>query len=229
MQQFKIRCSAIGKIMTNDRSGKGIGLTVYSYLDQWIKENLYERRKEFSSKQTEKGLTVEQDSLDFIAEQMNYGFLDKNEKEFSNEYLTGTPDIVLKDHLIDVKNSWDCFTFPLFESKINPDYEFQGHGYMALTGLDNYKLIYTLTNTPEDLIIREASNYCFKNNIELDDKILNEFRSRMTYDKLPTGLRIKVYEFQKDQAVIDRIYERVILCRLEIDKILNDSKILKTI
>lgn len=220
MQPFKIRCSQIGKIMGQ----KGLGLTGLGYVEQWIKENLYSRRKEFTSKFTEKGNEVEQISLDFLADYLDYGFLDKNTKFFENDYLTGTPDVITKDHLIDVKNSWDCFTFPLFDEKINPDYYLQGQGYMELTGLKKYKLIYTLTNTPEELILKEATNFCYKNNLELDDEILNSFINKMTYDSIPNNLKIKVYEFEKDDIVINQIYERVRQCRVEVEKLLNTMK-----
>lgn len=217
MQPFKIRCSQIGKIMGQ----KGLGLTGLGYVEQWVKENLYSRRKEFTSKLTDKGNENELIGLDFIADQLGYGFLDKNNQSFENRYLKGTPDVILSNHIIDVKNSWDCFTFPLFDEKINPDYYYQGQGYMDLTGLKKYKLIYVLTNTPEDLILREANNFCYKNNLELDDEILNQFSNKMTYDNIPDHLRIKVYEFERDDNVINQIYDRVEQCRVEVEKIMD--------
>lgn len=215
MRQFKIRASAIGQIMTNgtcEDRGK-MGKTCKSYLDQWIKEQIYGRTKEFSNKYTEKGLTVEVDSLNLVAEHLGYGLLFKNEDRFKNRYITGTPDCILSDHIIDFKSSWDCFTFPLFESVIDKDYFAQGQGYMDLTGRDRYKLIYTLIDTPKELIYKEASSYCYKNGLDLDDEILKEFTQRMTYPDIPIEKRIKVFEFEKDQNYIDSIYQRVIECR----------------
>ncbi len=224
MKQFKIRCSQIGQIMTNGTKGNPIGKTVESYLDGWIKEQLYGRRKEFTSKYTDKGNQVEQQSIDFIADQLGYGMLFKNEQHFENEFLTGTPDIKITKKIIDAKNSWDCFTFPLFETEINNDYFLQGQGYMDLTDSDSYELVYCLTDTPEDLIIREAQSYCYKNNIELDDEILNKFIKKMTYKDIPDHLKIKVYEFKRDQEVINSIYERVKLGRDYIAKKLEANK-----
>lgn len=224
MKQFKIRCSQIGQIMTNGTKGNPIGKTVESYLDGWIKEQLYGRRKEFTSKYTDKGNQVEQQSIDFIADQLGYGMLFKNEQHFENEFLTGTPDIKITKKIIDAKNSWDCFTFPLFETEINNDYFLQGQGYMDLTDSDSYELVYCLTDTPEDLIIREAQSYCYKNNIELDDEILNKFIKKMTYKDIPDHLKIKVFPFKRDQEVINSIYERVKLCREYISKKLEANK-----
>jgi hypothetical protein len=32
--------------------------------------------------------------------------------------MTGTPDVILEDKIIDIKNSVDCFTFPLNEKEL---------------------------------------------------------------------------------------------------------------
>jgi hypothetical protein len=224
MKQFKIRCSQIGQIMTNGTKGEPMGKTVKSYLDEWIKEQLYSRRKEFESKYTNKGNQVEAESIDFIADQLGYGMLLKNETLYENDFLIGTPDIVLNDTIIDAKNSWDCFTFPLFETEINKDYFYQGQGYMALTERENYKLIYCLTDTPEDLIIKEAQSYCYRNGLELDDEVLNKFIKKMTYKDIPDHLKIKPYEFKIDHDIINMIYERVDLCRKYIAQKLDNHK-----
>lgn len=223
MKQFKIRCSQISQIMTNDKSGKGIGKTVESYLDGWIKEQLYSRRKEFTSKYTDKGNRVEPLAIDFIADVLDFGMLIKNEQEFENEYLTGTPDVITTKIIIDNKSPWDCFTFPLFETKINEDYFYQGQGYMSLTGRNEYKLIYTLMDASEEEIFNEAQKHCYKNDIELDDEVLQYFTKKMTYTDIPNELRIKVYDFQKDDEIIQKIYNRVELCRQYISDKLSSS------
>jgi len=206
--KFKIRCSAIGQIMTNAKGAitakqlqtiaelqlkekltpkqhENLNLllnkknapvqisdTAKSFVDIWMKEQLYKRKFEFSNKYTEKGLKVENKSIEFLSDYFNV-FLVKNVKRFTdNEFITGEPDIILKNEVWDVKNSWDCFTFPRFtpkDAKINPVYYWQGQGYMALTGAENYKLIYVLSDTPENLIEAEAWKYVRKNGFsELD-------------------------------------------------------------
>ena len=216
MKEFKIRCSAIGQIMTNSRSkSETLSKTTKSYLQEWVKEQIYKRKKTISSKYLEKGLIMEDNSLDYIAEHLGYGRLKKNEEHFNNEFLTGTPDVILKDHLIDVKNSWDCFTFPMFETDINKNYFYQAQGYMALTGLDSYKLIYTLMDTPEYLIQKD---FKFNNFYQKD---YDEFEKDFRYDKVDSKYRIKVYEIKKDDEVIKAIYERVAECRTYINELLT--------
>jgi len=210
MKEFKIRASASGNIM----GIKALGKTGENYCKEWLKEQLYKRKKEFSNKYTEKGLILEDNSIDFVAEQLGYGFLVKNEIFFENDYFTGTPDVVLKDHVIDVKNSFDCFTFPLFEDEIpNSDYFFQAQVYMELCGVDNYKLIYTLLDTPLNIIEREALNYCYRTGFDFDDEILEQFIKKMTYQEIQNELKIKVFEIKKDVEVIEKLKSRVIYCR----------------
>lgn len=216
METFKIRCSAIGQIMTNPRSkSETLSKTTQSYCETWLKERLYNSYYEFSSKFTEKGLIVEDQSIDFIADNLGYGFLIKNEDHFENEHLTGTPDIITNDTIIDVKNSWDCFSFPIFEYDIpNKDYWYQLQGYMALTGKEKARLIYVLSDTPENLIEREAYWWCKNNGFDdLDMDVYKRFLKNKTYPDVQNNLKIKTFEITRDNEAIQAIYDRVELCR----------------
>ena len=222
MQQFKIRCSAIGQIMTNARAkNEVLGQTAKTYCENWLKEQIYNSRKEFSTKHTQKGLIVEDNSIDFIAEQLGYGFLIKNEEHFENDYLTGTPDVLVNDTVIDVKNSWDCFSFPIFANEIpTKDYYYQLQGYMALTGKTKARLIYVLSDTPENLIEKEAYFWCKNNGYEdLDIDVYKRFEKNMTYKDVEPSKKIKVFEIDRDETVINAIYDRVKECRTYINNL----------
>lgn len=222
LMDFKIRCSAISQIMANDRSGQGLGKTAQSYCQQWLKEQLYDRKKEMQTKYTDKGLIMEDTSIDMVADYFNYGMLLKNDIYLENNYITGTADIVLKDKIIDVKNSWSCFSFPLFETKIPDEYYYQGQGYMDLYGKEKFELIYTLTNTPTHLVEREAYFFAKNNGYdELDSEIWEKFVNYHNYDTVPLELRIKRFEFNRDDAVIALIKKRVIECRKYIYELLK--------
>ena len=211
MNKFKIRCSAIGKIMTNARSKtETLSKTTKTYLEEWSKEQIYNRKKEVFSKYIDKGNAVEVDSLNFIAKELDISNLVKNEESFSNGFLTGTPDAIVDDalqhYIIDVKNSWDCFSFPLyFNSVPNKDYYWQAQGYMALTDIDRYKLIYTLMDTPEELIQREYFGD--------ESTDLVEFASKYKYSNIDSKYRIKVFEIYRNEQDIRKIYDRVEECR----------------
>lgn len=227
MKEFKIRASAAGQIMTNPRSKKDIengilSKTAKTYCETWLKEQLYNRKKEFTSKYTEKGNITEDNSLDYIAEQLGYGMLMKNEKHLDNHIMTGTPDVILNDLIIDVKNSWDNFTFPLFETEIpNKDYYWQAQCYMYLTGKVNYKLIYVLSDTPTHLIEKDAYYWCKNNGYDdLDIDIHKQFIHKMTYNDIDDKFKIKVFKITRNHEDIAKIEKRVIECRNYINELI---------
>lgn len=216
MKTFKLRASAGGKL-----AGKrGLGRTGYSYIEKWVKEQIYKRRESFENKYTIKGNEQEDAAIDYIADKLGYGILFKNEDYFENDYFQGTPDVILPDLIIDIKNSWSPFTFPLFETEVNPDYFYQGQIYMNLTGIRQFKVIYCLMDTPFELIESEARSYCWKNNLEFDDAILREFTEKMTYNDVPENFRVKEYSFEYDPKTIELLTERVEEARLYIDTLL---------
>jgi len=204
------------------KENKELPQTAKTYVEIWVKEQLYSSKKEFSSKQTQKGNECEDESIDFIADMLGLGMLMKNNEYFENDFITGTPDVLI-DYIIDVKNSWDCFTFPLFANAVpNQDYDWQLTGYMWLTGKTNAKLIYVLSDTPAHLIEKEAYYYCKSNGYdELDMDVYLKFVENMTYKNVDSKLKIKVFDIKRDEAKIQAIRERVLLCRKYKDELLS--------
>jgi hypothetical protein len=107
----------------------------------------------------------------------------------------------------------------VFEDKIpSTDYYWQLQGYMDLTKRDKAKLVYVLSNTPENLIEREARFYCINYGYEdLDYDIFKKFADRMTYDDIEDRHKIKVFKVERNQSDINSVYERVELCRKYIE------------
>ena len=218
MIEFKQRASSCGLIM----GIKGLGKTGESALKMWLKEQTFNRRKEFSSKYTQKGNICEDNSIDFIAEMLDFGSLIKNEKHFENDFIKGTPDVILNDLIIDVKNSWDWSTFPFFENEVpNSDYYWQAQCYMELLNIDNYKLCYILSDTPFNIIESEAKRYCYTNGLSLEDEyeeILCEFERKMTYSDVDSALKLRVFDIKRNKEDYNLIVERVKLSREYIKK-----------
>lgn len=202
-------------------NSKELPKTAKSYCEEWLKEQLYCRKREFSNKYTQKGLIVEDSSIDFIGDQLGLGMIFKNEKYFENEWMFGTPDVILRHVIIDAKNSWDPFTFPLFEKNVNHDYFWQGQGYMGLTGIRKYILAYVLSDTPDNIIEREVRSYCYQNGIEeVDAELYDQFRANMTYEDIEDSLKLKTFEINYSEKCIDDVKERVIMCRQYIKTLL---------
>lgn len=216
--------------LQNKKANPELPKGVQTYCLNWIKEQLYERRKEISSKYTQKGNDVEDESIWFIGRwlgfdefQLNTGQFVKNQTYFENDFMTGTPDVLpLNSKLVvDAKNSWDFMTFPFLDKVLPEDkYWWQGQGYMKLTDRTDYKVAYTLMNTPEGIIESEMRRYAYANGLEPDNMDYSEWYDKMSYDNTPEILRIKIFDFKRDDEAIKRIEERVILCRKFINSVL---------
>lgn len=190
-RNFKARASSAGKLMTSARKkDEVLSETTKTYLQEWLKSEIYGVKKEIYSKQIEKGIVLEDEAIDFVVANLDIPFTIKNEKSFEDDFFTGTPDIILDDTIIDIKVSWDCFTFPLFDTEIpTKDYFYQLQVYMHLTGKSYAKLVYVLLNTPENLMYEIADDYS-----GVDPKY-----------------RIKVFDIEYQPEIIEELKEKVIL------------------
>jgi hypothetical protein len=213
---LKIRCSAIGKIMTNSRSkSEVLSKTCKSYLQELAIEEMYGIKKEFSSRFTDKGIEVERTSIDLVQDNCDFGFMYKNEEHFENDYLTGTPDVNTDNILLDVKSSYDASTFPFFAEDIpNKDYYYQLQGYMALCNKRKSVLAYCLVNTPYQIVEDEVRRAHWKEHlIDESEELRADVEARHNFDHIPPEKRIKTFEVRYDKDVVKAIYDRVKECR----------------
>uniref|UniRef100_C5CJK9 YqaJ viral recombinase domain-containing protein n=1 Tax=Variovorax paradoxus (strain S110) TaxID=543728 RepID=C5CJK9_VARPS len=156
MRDFKFRCSSIGKLMTEPKTQKEGPLSegAKTYIRELAAQEIFGVDFEVSSKQMEKGILVEQDSIDLLNRVRGLS-LTKNTERRSNDFLTGECDLFdapgRRGH--DVKSPWSIATFPIAvadcEDKL---YEWQMRGYMALWNAGEWEVNYCLVDTPEKLI-----------------------------------------------------------------------------
>ena len=178
MNEVIFRCSTVGEIM-----GKtGLGATgekraIYSYIEQFEG-----RFKEIKSKYLEKGNENEAEAIQMINEVLSTDYR-KNEKRKTNEYLTGECDIDTGNEIIDVKCSWDRFTFQESKVEASKKYEWQLRGYMSLWERINAKLIFCLTDMPDHMLLKQLDNASIPYNGDLPDHIAIQMVINSIYDK----------------------------------------------
>lgn len=166
--------------------------TTKSFVYDWLKESIYGVKKEIKSKYLSKGITCENTAIDKAIEWLDLQFILKNESFFEDDYFTGTPDLISEDRIYDIKCSWDCFTFPLFETEIpTKDYFYQLQVYMHLTGKKNATLVYVLLNTPEEM----------------------HWETQHNYNALDKKYRIKTFDIVYDSSVIEDLQNRILKIR----------------
>jgi len=129
-----------------------------TYLNGLAKEIIYCYRKNLEIKYFKKGIECEQSLIDLVNQVFGM-FLEKHTERRSDEFITGEPDLLLEDTVIDVKNAWSLDTFPVTPEEAHSDeYEWQIRGYLRLFNKQYGRVIYGLVDTPEDLIRYEQED-----------------------------------------------------------------------
>ena len=211
-----VRCSSLGKLMTEPRSkSEVLSQTAKSYIEDLFNELEFGYRKEFSSRYTDKGLEMEDDAIQFASEQFDWDFVVKNTERFTNDYITGEPDINTDNLLADIKCSWSLDTYPMFEADLkNKDYYWQLMGYLWLTGKTEAELVYCLMNTPLQIVEDEVRRAHWKAGlIDEDIDLRHEVQTKHNYDNIPSKLRVKRYIVERDEKAIEKIIEKVEIAR----------------
>lgn len=152
-EQFKIRCSSLDEFLKNGRNKETFGETAKSLILKMAMELCYNTRLGFTgSKQTEKGNLLENDSIELLNCYAIESYT-KNEVRFTNECITGCPDIidVEKSCVIDIKTSYTLDSFYKERFGKGADYTNQLRGYLFLLGADYGFTCHTLLNTPKEL------------------------------------------------------------------------------
>jgi hypothetical protein len=191
-QDFRIHCSQIGKIMSNAKNKGELSQTCKTFLHEWYTGE----QEPIHSKYIDKGNWVEDDLIDFMAIQLGFGLAEKCKQSRSDEYIVGSCDVELPDTIVDVKASWNIKTLhSAITDGINPDYEWQGRGYMHLYGKSKFILFHGLMDTPAEI----------------------NYDNEVSYSHIPDNERWVAYQVLHDQEKVDAIIERVKQCRIYLE------------
>lgn len=197
-----IRCSSLPKIMTSPRSkSEVLSETAKSYIKQMAKEDFLGYSSELSNKYLEKGIQCESQSIELLNSVLFTSY-DKNAERRSNDFLTGEPDIITEDLIIDIKTSWSLDTFPMLVEDVNlKDYEMQLRGYMMLFNVDKAMLAYCMVDTPEHLRSYESEELHLVSHIDPT--------KRVTMLTIERDEKIEQDIIEKCNASLDYYYELI--------------------
>jgi len=203
-KHYKIRCSSLPKIV----GAKGqLTQSAESYLkDLYVKE-VYGRQKTLSNKYLTKGNEQEDASIS-LYRKVNQIFTQKNELKYANDFIEGTPDLILESRkkiVIDIKTCWDIWTYIDKDRKTaKKDYFWQVAGYSMLTGINKVQIAYTLLNNSEYEIYRQYEKAKWNLQIMEDGtedtseallQLEDTVRKNNIYDDIPNKERVKVFNF----------------------------------
>lgn len=199
---LKVRASSLSELMT-DPKGKDETLSVgaKTAIAKQAKQFVYGYDEQLSSKYTEKGILVEDRSIELL-NSVTFSSHKKNTERKTNEWLTGEADIVA-DKIIDIKSSWSLATFPAIAADgENKAYEWQLRAYMMLWDLDQAEIAYCLVSTPDHLV-------------GFEDKALHYV------DHIAPELRVTLIKYQRDKALEDKIKFKIDEARKYFDHVVK--------
>lgn len=221
------RCSGLSKLMCEPRDAAAkkageLGQTAKSFIEEmWLRDK-FGYYEEVQTDEMKKGSLCEQDSMELVQKVCGGEFRTAYGKQLANDYIKGTPDIVLSTHLEDIKTSWSLKTF--FNAELLPAYYAQGQGYMELTGLRKYKVIYCLVPTPANLLNNEYKRieWRYENDFDNPDfqKAVTQFgRNNECIHDIPEKQRVKIFEFEYDAGFIEKLYSQIEKARKYYEKL----------
>jgi hypothetical protein len=156
MRDVNFRCSSLGRLMTEPKSKSEGPLSVgaKTYIRELAAQEIFGVEFEISSKEMEKGILVEPDSIALLNSVRGLS-LEKNKDRRTRDGLTGECDLfdAPRPRGHDLKSSWSLRTFPICVADCKDNaYEWQMRGYMALWDADEWEVNYAMVDTPEHLI-----------------------------------------------------------------------------
>ena len=207
------RCSGTGALMTEpklkfDKDAGNLSETAKTFVeDKWLFEQ-FGFAESIKNVYMDKGNFCEQDSMDLVSQVVEGGFRSRYNTKLQNDYVIGTPDIVLTDCVEDIKTSWNLKTF--FNAELSKMYFAQAQCYMWLTGKEKYRLIYALVPTPQSMVLNECEKLVYKygKNYDNEDYIKECQQIQRNNDlikELPIEKRVKVFAFDYDPNYIETL------------------------
>jgi len=214
-----IRCSSLGNLFTEPvtKADKEAGLlskTAKSHLIEVYAREIWGVEKDIVTKQMRKGRAAEEAGITLLS-RVDKRLYTKNDERKANEWLTGHADIVEEEEIIDIKLSWDAFTFlPKLIEPLDKDYLYQLQGYMYLWDKPKARISYCLVNTPDNII--EGEKYRLLRSMDVVSEESPEFieaarklESNMKFDQIPMQLRVINKFIDRDEEIIEKIPAKV--------------------
>jgi len=198
--------------------------TAKTHLKNVYIQEKYGREKDIVTKQMQKGIEVEEESITLLS-RFQKKMLVKNEERLNNDYITGLPDIYEgesirnADSITDIKSSYDLFTFMANVGEgLDNQYYYQLQGYMALSGAKSAYIAYCLVDTPLHII--NAEKYKLLRSLDVISEESPEFikqaikiESNMLFSDIPKEERVLIFPVERNEEVINKIYDKVIKAR----------------
>jgi hypothetical protein len=218
-----IRCSSLSCLFTEpqskaDKLAGNLSKTAKTHLIQVYTNAIWGVEKDLTTKQMDKGIIGEEEGITLLSRVDGKMYV-KNDERKENEWISGHADVLDAEEVVDIKLSWDAFTFMAnLADDVNDMYFYQLQGYMALWGLNRARIAYCLVDTPES--IRNAEKYRLLTKMDVISEESPAFKvawekmeRNMIFDHIDPNLRVICHYVERDQEIIDQIPTKVARAR----------------
>ncbi|MEX5744688.1 hypothetical protein [Massilia sp. X63] len=185
---------------------KSLSAGAKTYIESLAKEELYGFREVVTGKYMDKGLIVEDESIELYNRVFFTDYV-KNTERRTDDYITGECDIIVPGVAgIDIKSAWSLATFPATAAAGHDKlYEWQCRGYMRLWNVPAWEVAYCMVNTPDELIKYEQEELHY-------------------VDHIDPALRVTVVRYERDMELEAKIVSKVRAARQYFDRITGEIK-----
>lgn len=218
-ENIKFRASSWGNLLTGTRTDKNaIGDTCAKELLKIYSQEVYGRKKDITTKQMDKGIQAEYDSI-MLFSQVEGKLFAKNDERFENEWFCGHPDLINGTELYDIKTSWELDSFlPKLIAEPDKGYIAQLNAYFDLCGCDTGGIVYCLVSAPINILESEKKSLLWKMNVisELSPeyvKAANELERLMVFDDIDYRERVIKVPVDRDDELIQKMKDKVPILR----------------
>lgn len=218
-----IRCSSLGAILTEpkekaEKDAGNLSKTAKTALINTYIKAVYDREKDIETKQMKKGTNGEGNGILNLGRYLNKPLV-KNTKQFENEWVKGTPDIIDETHVYDTKLSWDLWSFlPNVIEPLDKGYYAQIQGYMWLTGLKSGSIAYVLEDCPQDIIDQEKYYLLKRMNVISEEspeyiEAAAGIEINLIYPDIPLNEKVLLLKVDYDEELIEKMKVKITKCR----------------
>ncbi len=225
---IKFRASSWGNLLTEpqskaDKEAGNLSATCQKELIKIYNREVYGRVKDITTKQMDKGILAEPESIQLLS-LVEGEFFFKNEERLENDYFTGHPDLILNKsdgtlEIWDIKTSWEMDSFmPKLLEEPDKGYVAQLNAYYDLTGAQGGAIAYCLTSAPQQILEAEKRKLLFSMNVATEYapeyiEASKELEKLMIFEDIPPEQRVIIQKVPKNEELIQKMKDKVPVLR----------------
>jgi hypothetical protein len=224
--KVKFRASSWGNLLTEpvtkaDKENGKLSVTCQKELIKIYNREVYGRVKDITTKQMDKGILAESESIKLLSLVEGELFF-KNEEKLENEWFTGHPDLILNKEndtleVWDIKTSWEMDSFmPKLIEEPDKGYIAQLNCYYSLLEAHGGAIAYCLTSAPASIVETEKRALLFRMNVATEfspEYVLASQEKLMVFDDIDPRERVIVQRVPKDEELIQKMKDKVPVLR----------------